>query len=133
MDNEVIPPQIQRELVDEDEVIIDDTERQLKGQFTRVITKDTNNHDAPTPDGAPLQGAPPDKLRVGPAGTHRVVSEWRRLDQLDPKSKKYALLLNSLLDNEADREATVSLEGEDATVVLEILAEVRIDVHPARS
>jgi hypothetical protein len=133
MDNEAIPPQIRRELVDEDEVIIDDTKRQFKRQFTRLVTEDTNNHNAPTSDCVPLRGAPLDKPRVGPTGTRCVISEWRRLNQLDLKSGEYTLLLNTLLDNEVDRNATTSLEGEDATVVLEILAEVRIDLHPARS
>ena len=51
------------------------------------------------------------------------------MDQFDPKSREYALLLKTLLENEVHRKATTSLEGEDATVVLDVLARVRVDPH----
>lgn len=56
-----------------------------------------------------------------------IVSKWTHLDQLDPQSQEYSRLLDSVLDNKVNRKATTSLEGEDAIVVLEILAKVRVD------
>lgn len=98
-----------------------------------LIVKGSDNPNTPTLDRSPLQGILPDTLPGGLAAGSRVVPKWRRLDQFDPKSKEYTLFLNSLLENEADRKATTSLEGEDAALVLEILAKVCIDRHPARS
>ena len=97
------------------------------------ITKNNDIHDTPTPESAPLQGVPVDRARVSPAVASRIVSKWRRLDQLHPKSREYSLLIKSLLETEVDRKATTSLGGEDAAVVLDILAKVRIDLYPARS
>ena len=50
------------------------------------------------------------------------------MEQFDPKSPEYLLLLTSLLDDQVDRKATTSLEGEDAATVLDILAGVRVDL-----
>ena len=99
-----------------------------------IIVQGSANPNAPTPDRAPLQGVPSDRLPVGLAVRSRaVVSKWESLGKFDPKSKEFSLLLNSLLENEVDRKATTSLEGEDAAVVLDTLAMVCIDRYPARS
>ena len=94
-----------------------------------LITKDNDNNDAPALDDVPLPGVPPDRPQAGLAVTSPIVSKWRRLDRFDPKSQEHCLLLRSLLETEVDRKATTSLGGEDATVVLDILAKVRIGIH----
>ena len=89
--------------------------------------KDNDGLDAPTPVDVPPQDASADRLRVGQAATSRILSKWRRLDQSDPKSRQYSIILKSLLEKEVDRKATTSLGGEDASVVLDILAKVRTE------
>ena len=106
----------------------------LLEMFTRrSITKDNDNHDTPTPDGAPRPSTPTDRPQTGLGVTSPIVSKWRRLDHFDPQSQECSLLLRSLLESEVDRKATTSLDGGDATVVLDILAKVRVDLYCARS
>jgi len=92
----------------------------IQNFFRQLILEYNSDNDTPTPDSAPPCDAPADQLRGG-----HIVSKWRRLEQFDPKSQEYLLLLTSILDDRADRKATTSLEGEDAAVVLDILARVR--------
>ena len=66
-------------------------------------------------DGAPTPEVPP------------IVSKWRRLEQFDPQSQEYLKFLTALLDDRLDRQATTSLKGESAAIVLDILA--RVCVH----
>jgi len=96
--------------------------------FRQPTTKYDGNHDTPTPGGASLRDVLADRLRGGHAETPNIVFKWRRLEQFDPKSPEYLLILTSLLDDRMDRKATTSLEGEDATTVLDILARVRVDL-----
>jgi len=63
--------------------------------------------------------------------TRGVVPKWKRLEQFDPTSREYPLLLNSILENPADRRSTAALEGGGAAIVLDILARVR-DHQPTR-
>ncbi|KAF9777432.1 kinase-like domain-containing protein [Thelephora terrestris] len=86
----------------------------------RLFGKDNDNHNTPRSDDISLRGAYGQRDRRAEA--FRIVSRWRHLDQLDPELQDYALHLNLLLDDETDRKATTSLEGEDAIVVLDILA-----------
>lgn len=58
--------------------------------------------------------------------TYGAVPKWTNLEQFDPKSQEYLLLLTSLLDDPIDRRATTALMGEGASIVLEILAKVRV-------
>jgi len=99
---------------------------QIQTFFHQLIVKYRGNDDIPTPDGLPLRDAPADRLRGGHAEVPHVVSKWRRLERLSPGSQEYLLLLTSILDDPMDRRATTALDGEDATVVLDILARVRV-------
>lgn len=83
-------------------------------------------HDTPAPDGAPLRDVSADRLRGGYSETPLVVLKWRNLGQFDPKSQEHSVLLASILDDPMDRRATIALEGEDAAIVLDILARVRV-------
>ena len=56
---------------------------------------------------------------------YTIVSKWKRLERLDPTSREHFLLLTSILDDQTDRRATTALQGENAAVVLDILARVR--------
>ena len=55
-----------------------------------------------------------------------IISKWERLGQLDLGSGFYNIRLTHLLNNDADVKATTSLEEEEAVVVLDILANVRL-------
>jgi len=99
---------------------------QIPTFFHQLIANYRGNDDAPTPDAVPLRDAPADRLRGGHEEVPQVVSKWKRLERLSPGSQGYLLLLTSILDDPMDRRATTTLEGEDATVVLDILARVRI-------
>lgn len=74
--------------------------------FFRLLTAKYNDRDAPTTDRSD------------------VISEWRRLEEFVPNSPEYLSFLASLLGDSLYRKATTSLESEDATVVLDILAGV---------
>lgn len=87
--------------------------------FRQLIAKYQGNHVTPTQDFVPHHDIP----------VESIVSKWSRLEQLDPSSREYLRLLTSLLDDAGDRRATTALKDEDATIVLDILARVRI--HPA--
>ena len=58
-----------------------------------------------------------------------ILSKWERLDRLNPGSREYHILLTHLLNDDTDRRATTSLEGEEAAIVLDILANVRFIDH----
>jgi len=73
-----------------------------------VVARYRGKDDTPLQDGVPLRDVLADRLRGGHG---------------------YLLLLTSILDDPMDRRATTGLEGEDAAVVLDILAKVR--VHPS--
>ena len=92
----------------------------------QFIAKYRGTNDTPTPDGIPLGDIAANRLRGGHAGIPHIVSQWRRLDKFNPKSQECILILTSILDDPADRRATKALRGEDAAVVLDILAGVRI-------
>ena len=94
-----------------------------------VVARYRGKDDTPLQDGVPLRDVLADRLRGGHAEVPHVVSKWRRLERLSPGSQGYLLLLTSILDDPMDRRATTGLEGEDAAVVLDILAKVR--VHPS--
>jgi len=100
--------------------------------FNELIAKYRGNDDTSTPtrDDIPLPNIPAERLRGGHAEVPHVVSKWRRLERFGPGSQEYLLLLTSILDDPMDRRATTALEGEDATVVLDILARVRIRPSP---
>jgi hypothetical protein len=87
--------------------------------FRKLIAKYQGNHVTPTSDVVPHHDIP----------VESIVSKWSRLEKLDPSSREYLRLLTSLLDDAGDRRATTALKDEDATIVLDILARVRI--HPA--
>ena len=99
---------------------------QVQTFFRQLIVKYRGNDNAPMPDDVPLRDTPADRLRGGHAEVPHVVSKWRRLERLTPGSQGYLLLLTSILDDPMDRRATTALEGEDAAVVLDILARVRV-------
>ena len=99
---------------------------QIQTFFHQLVVKYRGNDDAPTPDVVPLRDTPAERLRGGHAEVPQVVSKWRRLERLSPGSQEYLLLLTSILDDPMDRRATTALEGEDATIVLDILARVRV-------
>jgi len=58
--------------------------------------------------------------------TYGVVPKWKRLEELDPESQEYLLLLSSILDSPTDRRATAALKGGGAEIVLDIIAGVRV-------
>ena len=95
--------------------------------FRQFFAADHDDHDTPTQGDVPPHNAP--RLQDGHAEIPTVVSKWRRLEQLIPRSQQYLLLLTSLLDSSVDRRATTTLVGEDAAVVLDILAKVRVIHH----
>ncbi|KAF9646448.1 kinase-like protein [Thelephora ganbajun] len=97
---------------------------QFQSVFRQLIAKYNGDNGATTPGDVPLHDFSADRLRGGHAEVPHIVSEWRRLEQFDPKSREYLLLLTSLLNDRVNRKATTSLEGEDATIVLDILARV---------
>lgn len=73
------------------------------------------------------------ELIAGPNNTPEVspvVSKWRRLERFDPQSQEYLILLTALLDDQLDRQATASLKGESAAIVLDILARVCVHSSP---
>ncbi|KAF9781212.1 hypothetical protein BJ322DRAFT_1111927 [Thelephora terrestris] len=79
----------------------------------RLFGKDNDNHN--TPD---QMISPSEMETFGPAR---------------PRTQDYALHLNLLLDDETDRKATTSLEGEDAIVVLDILARLLSEFEISRN
>lgn len=101
----------------------------MQSLFDQLVATYRGSDETPTPDDVPLRGVPADRLRGGHAEVPHVVSKWRRLERLSPGSQGYLILLASILDDPMDRRATTALEGEDAAVVLDILARVR--VHPS--
>jgi len=65
------------------------------------------------------------------AETHGVIPKWKRLEQFDPTSREYLLLLGSILENH--KRTTTALEGGGAAIVLDILARVRVpSTHSGR-
>ena len=92
---------------------------------------DNDDHSVQPQDDTPPQGASSVGLQDDQTEEPRIVSKWRRLDKLIPRSQEYTLRLTFLLDNEMDRRETVALRGEDAAVVLNILARVRATPYPS--
>ena len=99
----------------------------LISAFRRGLTSNYyDTHDTPTTHGIHLGDIIANRLRGGQVGIPHIVSKWRRLEKFNPKSQESILILTSILDDPADRRATTALRGEDAAVVLDILAGVRI-------
>ena len=67
----------------------------------------------------------PDKgIGLNPPDHQLVLSRWRRLGSLSPKSHDYQELLGTLVDTEGDGKVALELAGNDAQIVINIIDEV---------
>ena len=68
--------------------------------------------------------SPNANIRFGHLDRLAVLSQWQRLDKLDPTSQNYVELLEKLIDIERNRKLTLELTGGDAGAVINILDRV---------
>lgn len=78
----------------------------------------------PRPDHTRPRPPPKKSARRDPPDHQTVLSQWRRLGSLDPKSHDHDELLRTLVDAEDYRKVALKFIDNDAAIVINIIGKV---------
>jgi len=76
------------------------------------------------PDHVSFQSPPKKDGRPDPPDPQTVLSQWRSLGSLDPKSTDYDELLRTLVDVEGNRKVAMKFTDNDVGIVINTIGEV---------
>ena len=79
---------------------------------------------APRPDHVHPLSPPDNGPRLNPPDRQTVLTQWRRLGSLDPKSRNHIELLKTLVDIEGHRNVALKFTDDDAGIVINAIGDV---------